>query len=256
MRYKNIFTASEDISTIQKATEISSNILRQLTEAAVLGSSPYDINNLAKELCKKYSVKPSFLGVAGPVQSFPEYSCVMVNSETVHNIPVSKLPFANGDVVKIDFGIIYNNFFTDHGLTVLIGEASEKHKVLAATVKYSVEKAIKEAREGNFTGDISYVMESITKLAGFTPVENYCGHGIGHSIHESPSILFYGRRRTGEKLQLGMLICVENWITTGSGNLKLMNDGWTLKTIDGSISAMHEEMVLISKDGPKILTSI
>lgn len=252
--YKNIFTSVSDITQIKKAAEISSKILLELKRSAVEGSSPFEVNSLARSLCKQNNVVSSFFGVNGPKMPFPEYSCVMVNSETVHNIPSSKTPFQRGDVVKIDFGIIYNGFFTDHGTTVLIEPVLPVHQRLVSTANLSVKKAVEQACAGNTTGDIANVLGTITTLAGFTSVIGFCGHGIGKSIHESPSIPFSGNPKTGEKLLNGMLICIENWITTGSGRLNLQNDGWTLLTSDGSFSAMQEEMVLIENGKPVVVT--
>lgn len=254
MKYNNVFTKPEDIRNIREATKISSIILKKLRDSVKIGVNAEDINQLAEEECKKNNVIPAFKGVPGPAIPFPKAVCVAVNDEILHGLPNSSTIFKSGDIVKIDFGIIYNGFYTDHCVTVGLGVLTDEENRLINTAKLCVDEAAKEAIVGNYTGDISYVLENITNLAGFNFVTSYCGHGIGKSLHESPEVLSWGDRNTGDKLVKGMLLCVENQVTIGSGNLRLQNDGWTLKTKDGSKGAMFEHMVLVSEDSPEILT--
>lgn len=254
--YQNILQTKDEYRLMRKACEISVEILNELRSAVKIGVSPYEIDELAGELCAMRKVKPSFKGVPGPKNPFPANSCVMVNDETVHNIPFSKESFKSGDIVKVDFGIIYQGFFTDHGVTIGLGELSDRHKSLISTAELSVKTAIPYAVDGNRTGDISSVLGEVAELSGFDSVWNFTGHGIGKSIHTSPNIPFFGEPGTGEKLVEGMVLCIENWITDGSAALKLENDGWTLRTKDGSYSSMLEHMVIVGKKSAEVLTKL
>ncbi len=256
MKFNNVFTNQEDVKNIREATRISSSILKTLRDAVRPGVSADDMNTLAEELCKKFEVLPSFKGVEGPKMPFPKSVCINVNDEILHGLPKSSTIFKEGDIVKVDFGIIYRGFYTDHCVTVGLGNLMAEEKRLINTAKLCIEEAAKEAVVGNYTGDISYVMENISNLGGFKFVTSYCGHGIGRSLHESPEVLSWGDRKTGTKLQEGMLLCVENQITLGSANLRLQPDGWTLKTVDGSKGAMFEHMVLVGKNKAEILTHL
>ena len=180
----------------------------------------------------------------------------MVNDEAVHAIPSSTRGFESGDVIKVDFGIIFDGINTDHGITLGVGEISEKRKSLISTAELSVNTAIEQALDKAKTGDVSYILGEIALMAGFDSVSNFGGHGIGRKIHYAPSIPFYGDKNTGETLVDGMLLCIENWITEGSADLYLEDDGWTLKTVDGSYSAMYEHMVIVRKGKPEILTKL
>lgn len=254
MRYENIIKNEKDYYEIKKATEISVDILRDLRSAVKEGVSPKDMDDLAGELCAKHKVRPSFLGVPGIKSPFPANLCIMVNDEAVHAIPNSELPFKVGDLIKVDFGIIYNGWNTDHGITLPIGEVDERHLILKSTVDLSVDTAIQNIRAGVRSGDISYVLENISSMSGFGSVRDFGGHGIGKNIHHSPSIPFIGERGEGERLEENMLLCIENWITDGSPDLKLEEDGWTLRTKDGSYSAMMEHMVIVRKENAEVLT--
>ena len=252
-KYQNIFKKSEDLLDIKKATDISKEILNDIKKLVVEGSSPYELDCKMGDLCRKFKVKSSFKGVNGDLSIYPSNLCVMVNDEAVHSIPSSNRQFESGDIIKIDLGIIYNGFNTDHGLTIGVGEISKENRKLINTVELSVMQAIKQAKPGKKVGDISQVLGDIVKMAGFNSINNYSGHGIGKEIHTDPSIPFTGIRNTGVTLEQGMLLCIENWITAGNTALKLDKDGWTLKLKDGSYSAFLEHMVIVDYD-PIVLT--
>jgi len=254
MKYRNVFTRLDEIENIKEATKISSLILRSLRDAVKIGASAEDIHLLAEDECKKYDVVPSFKGVSGPITPFPKSVCISINEEILHGLPKKTTVFKSGDIVKVDFGIVYKGFYTDHCVTVGLGDISKDEERLINTAKLCVDEAVKEAIVGNSTGDISYVLENIASLGGFKFITAYCGHGIGKSLHESPEILSWGERKSGTKLIEGMLLCIENQITLGSNKLVLQSDGWTLNTQDGSKGAMFEHMVLVAKNAPIILT--
>lgn len=242
---------------LKEATDISKKILNELLKLVNIGYSPNDVNELARELCKKHNVKSAFLGVSGSKGKFPAYVCVSVNDETLHTIPFSQRNFVSGDIVKVDFGIIYKGVYTDHCVTKIVGNPlTEAHIRLVEISKLCIEKGIENAITGNTTGDISYAMQSICDLYNVNYIKNYCSHGIGINLHMEPEILSYGNPNTGMKLEEGMVITVENQITYGNPDLVLDDDGWTLRTIDGSYSAMTEHMVIVRKNKAEVLTRL
>lgn len=256
MKFRNIFTDPQDVQTIREAGKISAGILKELKDSVVEGVSAKDIDDLAVRLCKDNNVKPAFKGVPGITYPFPNSVCVCVNDEVLHGIPSPEKIFKKGDVVKVDFGIIHKGFYTDHCVTVGIEPLSTKLQQLISTAKLCVDTAVKEAVVGKHVGDISFALQSVAELAGFNFVTTYCGHGIGKSLHEAPEVLSYGKRGSGVRLEEGMVLCIENQLTTGSAELEFNEDDWTLKTIDKSYGAMFEHMVMVREGSPEILTQM
>jgi methionyl aminopeptidase len=254
MNDNNIITKKEDYEAVKEAASISVKILKEVKDNLEIGKTAKNLDDLVVELCKKYDVKPAFKGQPGILDPFPGNICISTNDEILHAIPKKGRVFKSGDIVKLDFGIIHKGFYTDHCITVGLGELAPDEKRLIETAKLCIDKAVEKAVIGNRVGDISNVLESITELADFKFVTTYCGHGIGKSLHLSPEIPSYGYPGSGLELKKGMVICVENQITIGSADLKMDSDGWTLKTIDGSKGAMFEHMVYIGENGPEILT--
>jgi methionyl aminopeptidase len=256
MKYYNIFTSKKDVTDIRKAAGISRNILAKLRDAVQIGNTPVEIDKLADSLCKEYNVLPAFRGVKGPKNNFPAACNVNVNDEALHAIPYSTFPFESGDLVTVDFGIIYNGFFTDHAITVGLGDLTSEEQRLIETAKLCVDTAIKQAVKGNHVGDISHALQSVADMAGFDYIRGYSGHGIGKDIHEAPSVPYHGKKGDGPELKEGMLLCIENQLSLGTGQLILDGDGWTLRTKDGSKTAMFEHMVMIKKGRPEVLTRL
>lgn len=256
MKYKNIFTKEEEVETIREAGRISAEILNELKSNAVIGKTPKDLHELAIQLCAKNHVEPAFLGVPGPISNFEGAVCISVNDATLHGLPFSNEPFKSGDIIKIDFGIKYKEFLTDHCVTVGLGELSSDEKRLIETAKLCIDTSLKQAVVGNTVGDISNAMQTIADMAGLKYVTSYCGHGIGKELWLEPQITSYGEAGDGPKLEEGMLLCIENQLSLGSAKLKMDDDGWTLRTSDGSKTAMFEHMVLVGKNAPEIITKL
>ncbi|BCX14261.1 MAG: methionine aminopeptidase [Candidatus Dojkabacteria bacterium] len=258
-KFLNVYTSQKEISTYKKAGEISVKILKELINITVKGSTPFEINERAKFLCKKYGVQSAFYGVPGPKNPFPGHVCVSVNDFILHTIPFSKKEFVDGDVVKIDFGIVYKGFYTDHCVTFGIGDVTEEDAKLIRTARLCVDTAIKQAKPGNKTGDISNALQTIAELEGYNYVTNYVSHGIGRKehggLHADPKILSYGKKGVGLTLPKGLAITVENQISKGSAQLILERDGWSLRTKDGEKAAMFEHTVIVD-DEPIIITKL
>jgi methionyl aminopeptidase len=252
-RHSSVKTAAE-IEIVREAAEISMRILKQLVDATKIGVTPLEINDLAGKLCEQNGVKPSFLGVDNGETKFPGNMCVCVNSEILHAIPRDTRKFQEGDLIKLDFGIVHKGFNTDHCVTVGLGNLSEADVSLLKIGKIAVESAIPQAKPGNTTGDLGYVMQSIAELSGYNVLSGFVGHGIGRSLHEYPQVPAYGEPHTGSKLEAGMVICMEAQVVAGRDETRTAEDGWTVITRDGANGVMFEYMVLITEDEPEILT--
>ena len=251
MSFNNIYKKPKDKALIRDAANISSEILSKIRKEVKVGVNAKELDKFVGELCKKAGVVSSFKGVPGPRVDFPANSCIMINDEVIHAIP-DDTKFSESDIVMVDFGIEYKGFKTDHCFTKSLSN-SEEHKRIISTVELSVDTAILQALPQNRTGDISHAIQTITELSGYKSIFGYGGHGIGKKLHMDPHIHFRGIPETGDQLQENMVICIENWISS-TAHARLEEDGWTLKTADGSIGAGAEEMVLITKDGPEVLT--
>lgn len=258
--FPNTYKDPKDIQIYKDAGKISAEILSELRDNTKIGNTPNELNELTKKLCKKHSVQPAFLGVEGNKDPFPGYICISVNDETLHGIPFSTREFQEGDIIKLDFGIIYKSFYTDHCVTIGLGLLTQDEKKLINTARLCVETAIKRAVVGNKTGDIGYALQSVAELEGFQFVKNYVSHGIGKiehgGLHANPKIPSFGKPDTGFTLEEGLAITIENQLSLGDANLQEDFDGWTLRTKDGSKTAMFEHTLLVGNEEPLVLTKL
>lgn len=252
--YKNIFTSEEDIKTIKEACALSVEIYQKLLPEITTETSPFDIEKRAEVLFKEYNAIPAFKGVIGPYNKFPAIININRNETALHGVPFSTKKFIEGDLVTLDFGIIHKGFYTDHAQTIAIGKVTPKKYDLINATKEAVYNAISVVKPGIHTGDISYELAQPAIKNNFGIIDGFTGHGIGKSLHLSPSIPYYGKKGTGEIIQEGMLICIETQMSLGSPSVYIDDDGWTVNTRDGSYTAMWEEMVLVTKDGCEVLT--
>lgn len=238
-----------------EACEISVKILRQIYDEVKVGAVPLELDKLAGELCKKYGVKPAFLDVHGKKGIYGYNTCIQINDVAVHGVPVTNYALKSGDVISVDFGIIYHGLFTDHCFSVGVGAVSSKNKKLLQAGRESVLLATKEARTGNTTGDIGHILESVARKNNFDTLKKYTGHGIGETLHDSPAIPAYGRPGEGSILRRNEVICVESQVVAGKIDVVTdPGDGWTVRTRDGKNSVMFEFMVLVDNVKPVILT--
>lgn len=241
----------------REATRLSTKILRELANSLEIGKYPKDIDDYCRKLCKKYNVSPAFEGVEMNGSVFPASCNVNVNDEVLHAIPSKKRAFQKGDIIKIDFGLIKNGYYTDQCYTFVLGEYKDPvDERLVNTAKLATEEALKRAIHGNKTGDLGNVMWSIANLSGFDVLKNYVGHGVGNSLHEYPPVPAYGEPGTGHKLEDGMVFCVESQIVAGTDETFITDDEWTVKTKDGKNSAMFEYIVCVGKKKAEIFTDM
>lgn len=244
----------KDREKYRQAALLSTEILKQLVQMVKPGVLPIEIDKKALELCKKNRVKPAFMGVEGHQGPYEYSTCISVNETVVHGVPSKDVAFKTGDLVKVDFGLVYKGFYTDQCVTVGVGELSKKRIRLVETARESVQEAVKLAVEGNTTGLLGSTMHQIAKKNGFDTLKNYTGHGIGKTLHDQPSIPAYGYMLAGDVLRAGQVVCIEAQLVEGSDMVVTSRDGWSVGTKDGGWSAMFEYMVVVGKEKPEVLT--
>lgn len=250
----------KEIQSMREGGKITAAILSELATLAKPGMKTSALEVRARELIEKYSVKPSFLGYRG----YPGVICLSVNSQAVHT-PGSDYVLQEGDLLKLDFGVVHEGLHTDSARTVLVTNLDKeavKEKVeyrerrqLIAVTRECLEKAISMCRPDGHLGDIGFVIEQHAEKNGFSVARELGGHGVGHQLHEEPWIANFGKAHAGPRLPIGAVIAIEPIINAGKGGIRDGADGFTYETADGSLSAHFEHTVAITKDGPEILTA-
>jgi methionyl aminopeptidase len=227
-------------------------VKKALAEAVKPGVTAWDIEVLARKLIKEEGAEGSF----DKVPNYKWVTCVNVNDGVVHGIPKKTTVFKDGDVLSIDVGIYYRGFHTDTAVSVCLAEDPEKKKFLEIG-KIAVWDGIKEVKKGKTIGDISAAIEKKLLANNLKPVWALTGHGVGHELHEEPLIANYTSDDPVQKLVIkeGFVLAVEVMFTTGNGEIKQDNDGWTLRTKDGKIAGLWEETVAVTRNGPVVLTA-
>ena len=237
---------------MKPASRIVAEILLELREVVRDGITTGDIDRLAEEKTLKRNATPAFKGYRG----FPASICVSINSEVVHGIPSTKRVIRNGDVVGLDFGVIFDGFFGDSAVTVPIGEIPPEVQNLLKVTEQSLYKAIEAAIPGNFLSDISAAIQTLADANNFGIVREFCGHGIGRALHEDPPVLNYVQSGKGPKVKPGLVIAIEPMINLGSEKVRVLEDGWTVVTLDGRPSAHFEHTIAVTPEGPEILSRV
>ncbi len=242
--------SAREIELMKGASKIVAEILLRLREECKIGISTADLDRIAEDLIKKNKAKPAFKGYRG----FPACVCISVNDEVVHGIPSAKRVLKSGDVVGLDFGVIYDGYYGDSAMTVPIGEISPAISNLLKVTEDSLHKGIEQAQPGNYISDISAAIQRCAEVHHFGIVKEFCGHGIGRSLHEDPPVLNYLHNGKGPRIKPGLVIAIEPMINLGTDKVRILDDGWTVVTMDGKPSAHFEHTVAITPDGPEILT--
>lgn len=251
MRIKNKY----QLQNYKDVCNISTEMLKRLYEFTTIGKSTLQIEEYAMELCKEYKVNPAFMGVEsdyGP--DYPFATCISLNDTVVHGMPRADEIISSGDIVKVDFGIIKDGYYTDHCYNVGFEPQTKKNKIFLETSREAILKGVEQAIEGNKIGDIGYAIESYANEFGYNIVKEFVGHSVGESLHDFPNIPAYGKKGSGEILQKGQVLCIEAQIIDGPASIYMQTDGWTIKTRDGSNAAMFEYIVMVDKNKPLILT--
>ncbi len=213
------------------------------------GVSTLDLDAAAERLVRAAGAQPAFKGYRG----YPNTICASVNEQVIHGIP-SKQPLAAGDIISLDMGVKMNGFFGDSAVTVPVGAIPDQAADLLRVTRESLEKGIEQVRLGGRVSDIGHAIQAHVEAHGFSVVREFVGHGIGASLHEDPQIANYGDPGRGPRLAEGMTLAIEPMVNVGKPHVKMLSDGWTAVTRDGSLSAHFEHTVAVTKSGPLVLT--
>ena len=241
---------SAQISAMKEAGRITGEALLVAREHVREGISTKELDTLIRNYIEKCGAKPSFLGYGG----FPASACISVNSVVIHGIPSNDHILKEGDIVSVDVGAYYKGYHGDNAYTFPCGKISAKAQALLDAARESLYEGIKQAAAFNRIGDIGNAVQRYVEARSYSVVRDYVGHGVGAKLHEDPSVPNFGTPGRGVKLIPGMTIAIEPMINEGTHYVRVMGDKWTVKTLDGKLSAHFEHTVAITPDGPKILT--
>jgi len=240
----------EQISHMREAGDIVARAMINCGKRLQSGVTTGEVDNFLREFIEKEGAKPAFLGLYG----FPATACISINEEIVHGIPGER-KLLSGDLISIDCGAIVGGMYSDHARTFIIEDSSDEDKnKLISVADNALQIGIKNSIAGNKIGIISNSIEEYVLGQGFDVVREYVGHGIGSQLHEPPSVPNFGKKNEGALLRVGMAIAIEPMVTEGKWQTKVMDDKWTVVTKDGKLSSHFEDTILITEDGPEILT--
>jgi methionyl aminopeptidase len=244
-----ILKRPEQIEKARASNRIVAEVLKTLREKIVPGVTTAQLDRIAQQMAEKRGAKPAFKGY----RDYPYSLCTSVNEQVVHGMPSDRV-LMEGDIIGIDFGIYLDGFYGDAAITVPVGRVSQKASRLMRVTKDSLYAAIAEMKEGGRLGDVSAAVQKTVEDAGYSVVRDFVGHGIGESLHEEPQIANFGRKGRGIELKRGMVFAIEPMVNEGTYKVKILPDGWTVVTEDGSLSAHYEHSVAITENGPDILS--
>jgi methionyl aminopeptidase len=251
-----LLKSPEQLVQMRKPSRIVAEILAELRKAVAPGVTTDELDALAERLTLEAGARPAFKGYAPRGVTYPKTLCVSINEEIVHGIPSGR-KIRPGDIVSLDFGVVYDGYFGDAAVTVPVGKVSGRALKLMEVTRNSLYAGIEYARVGKRISDIACAVQETAESAGFSVVEDFAGHGIGRSLHEDPQVPNYFQRgMPNPRLQAGMVLAIEPMVNEGTKRLKILSDGWTAVTADGRLSAHFEHSVAITENGPEILTEL
>jgi methionyl aminopeptidase len=246
-----ILKSRDEIKRMRAAGRIVAEILEILRLQIAPGVSTDELDRQAEEECRKRKARPAFKGYGG----FPFTICSSPNDKVVHGFADDK-PLREGDILSIDFGVVYDGFYGDAAITVPVGRIDPEVERLLHTTQHALDLAINAAVPGGRLSNISHAVQSCVEAEGFSVVREFVGHGIGRQLHEAPQIPNFGQPGQGPRLKPGMTLAIEPMINAGGHQVRILDDGWTAVTVDGKPSAHFEHTVAITEQGPEILTRI
>ncbi|HLN82414.1 MAG: type I methionyl aminopeptidase [Betaproteobacteria bacterium] len=244
-----------EIEIMRRANVIVAEVLQELKARVAPDVTTLELDAIAEELTLKKKAVPAFKGYSVGGRVYPRCLCASINEEIVHGIP-SNRPLREGDIIGLDYGVIYDGFYGDSAITVGIGKVSEEAQRLMDVTEQSLYRGIQELQEGKRLGDLGSAVQRFAESAGFSVVRAFVGHGIGKKLHEEPPVPNYGEPDRGLRLKEGMVLAIEPMVNAGSYEVEIKEDGWTAVTKDGSLAAHFEHSVAITKNGPYILSQL
>ena len=242
---------ADEIEKARASNRIVAEVLSVLREKVKPGLTTRELDKIAESITEKRGAKPAFKGYRG----YPFSLCTSVNEEVVHGMPSNRV-LMEGDIIGLDFGVYYQGLYGDSAVTIPVGKVDDQAARLMQVTEQSLYMAINQACAGNRLGDISAAVQETAESSGYSVVRDFVGHGIGKSLHEDPQIPNFGKKGRGIELKRGMILAIEPMINAGKYRVKILSDGWTVVTADGSLSAHFEHSVAITDNGPEILSKL
>ncbi len=245
-----VLKTGRELNIMREACRISAGALKTAGNAVEPGVTTAELDRLAEDYIRSQGGEPNFKNYNG----FPATACISINNEVIHGIPSAKRKLRAGDIVSIDLGAKFDGYHGDNAATFACGDVSPEAKRLMLATEESLYEAIKAAQVGGRIGDISNAVQRYVEAKGYSVVREFVGHGIGTHLHEAPEVPNFGNPGRGVRLMPGMTLAVEPMVNAGSSGVEILPDGWTVLTKDGSLSAHFEHTIVITADGPKIMT--
>ena len=245
-----VLKTGRELKIMREACRISAEALKLAGNAVQPGVTTAEIDRIAEKYILSQGAVPNFKNYNG----YPATACISINNEVIHGIPSVKRVIKAGDIVSIDLGAKFDGYHGDNAATFACGDISDEAKRLIDTTRKSLYEGIAAAVSGGRLGDIGYAIQQYVESRGYSVVRDFVGHGVGTNLHEAPEVPNFGTRGRGIRLMPGMTLAIEPMINAGRSDVKVMPDGWTVLTKDGSLSAHFEHTVAITPDGPQIMT--
>lgn len=247
-----VLKTGRELKIMKEACSISAGALEVAGKAVEPGVTTAEIDRLAEEYIRRRGGEPNFKNYEG----YPATACISINNEVIHGIPSEKRKLRAGDIVSIDLGAKFDGYHGDNAATFACGDVSPEAKRLMDTTRESLYEGIRAACAGGRIGDIGHAVQSYVEARGYSVVRQFVGHGVGTHLHEAPEVPNFGIPGRGIRLMPGMTIAIEPMVNAGGYEVKVQPDGWTVLTKDGSLSAHFEHTIVITADGPKIMTVV
>ncbi len=239
-----------EVERLRTANKIVSEVLELLKKSCEPGITTRDLDRIAYEYILSQGAKPAFLGYRG----YPATICISINNEVVHGIPSNSRTIEKGDLVSIDIGAVYKDYVGDAALSFAVDRATERVEKLLDVTEKALYMGIEQARPRMRVGAIGAAIQQFVEAHGFSVVKKFVGHGVGRRLHEPPEIPNYGNPKQGPMLRAGMVLAIEPMVNEGTEDVVVLDDGWTAVTADGKLSAHFEHSVVVTEDGPEILS--
>ena len=243
--------SSREIGLMRRGGHILAEVMDRLRDSVKPGMSTLEIDEDVETFITARGAKPAFKGYRG----FPATVCISINEEVVHGIPSAHRRVKEGDIVGLDLGCIVEGYYADCAFTLAIGDVPPKVQQLLDVTRESLDQAIQECRPGRRLSDVSHAVQVHVERHGFAVVRAFVGHGIGRALHEDPQVPNFGDPGRGPQLRPGMVLAIEPMVTMGSWEVKVLDDGWTAVTRDGSLAAHFEHTIAVTDAEPEVLTS-
>jgi len=246
-----ICRSTAELEKMREAGRLVGDVLTELTARVAPGVTTAELDEIAEQRIRKAGAVPAFKGYHG----YPATICASINEEVIHGIPSGRRILNEGDIISIDVGASLDGYYGDSAVTLAVGQVSEQAATLLRVTEESLYKAIERALPGGRISDIGHAVQQHVEAYGFSVVREFVGHGIGQRMHEEPQVPNYGEPGRGPRLSEGMVLAIEPMVNAGKPAVKVLGDGWTAVTRDGSLSAHFEHTVAVTADGPWILTA-